>query len=284
MAECNLCCEEKEIMTVGICEHPYVCLECTYKCRIKTKNLRCIYCNQDLPKVAAIENLNKKFSELELTSQDEFKTGIYFTSQKTKSRCFSLESTLCPIQKCGKLFAEIKSLKKHLLASHKRVFCEICLDKQALLLSEQKIYRLGEYDEHLEKGDFDDENNIIMFHPWCVFCEKRFFNEEEFMRHVRSEHIRCTYCDPNDTKCVYYSHQISLRAHQFKSHIVCNMSECVDKQGVVFRSKEEFEGHLNKIHYKNNQKPKVVIGGQSVKEDKFVFKDKEGVDLSGQVD
>ena len=260
-----------------------MCLECTYKCRIKTKNMRCIYCNQDLPKVAAIENLNKKFSELELTSQDEFKQGIYFTSQKTKSRCFGLESLVCPIPKCGKSFADLKSLKKHLSSSHKRVFCEICLERQALLLSEQKVYRVGEYNEHLDKGDFDEENNIIVFHPWCVFCEKRFFNEDDFLGHVRAEHTRCSYCDPNESRYIYYSHQISLRTHQSKSHIRCNMSECLDKDGMVFRNREEFEGHLNKVHYKGSQKQKILIGEGVAKEEKFVFKDNEGVDISVQV-
>lgn len=283
MPECYLCCDQKEIMTVGICEHPFVCLDCCYKCRVITKNTRCSHCNQDLEKVAAIDNPDSLFSSLVLTSQDEFKCGIYYTNPRTKFKCFSLESSDCPIPQCKKNFKDLKSLKKHLSSTHKRTFCEICLNNQALLLSEQKVYRFLDFEQHMQKGDFDEDNNIILFHPFCDFCQKSFFNEDAFTAHLKSEHVRCNLCDVNETKWIHYNNLVTLQIHQTKSHYGCHFPECIEKMTIAFKHKIDLEVHLNKGHYKTNTKQKVALSTEKQIEPKFSFKDKEGVNFSEQV-
>ena len=44
---------------------------------------------------------------------------------------------------------------------------DICVDKKTAVLSEQKLYSKTGLDKHMQKGDFDDEGNIIFFHPYC---------------------------------------------------------------------------------------------------------------------
>ena len=278
MPECTLCCDEKTLMTVGECEHPFVCLDCTYKCRSVNGNIRCLHCNQELKQVAVIEDVDTPFSSLSLVSTEEFKSGIFYTSQKTKSACYALEEAKCPIAKCGKKFTDMNHLKKHLKEKHKRTYCEICLQNQTLLLSEQKVYRFPDHHEHLTQGDCDEDDNIVLYHPLCPFCNIRFFNEDAFLIHMKGEHIRCNLCNLKENPHVYYKNEQSLRIHHEKSHFACSYQEC---SKVAFKTKEELENHINKVHLRNNSK-KGVISFNS-KEEKFVMKDNEGKNVSKEV-
>jgi hypothetical protein len=270
-------------MTVGACEHPSVCLDCTYKCRVITKNNRCTFCNQELTKVAVVEGDHQTFRSANITSQDEFKAGIFWTDARTRAKCLALEAKLCPIPKCGKSFADLSMLKKHLFDAHKRKFCEICLTGQALLLSEHKVFRLVDLDDHLEKGDQDEDNNIIIYHPRCPFCDKRFFNEELFGAHIKSEHVRCTLCPIAETKYLYYGNPLTLRTHHIKTHYTCNFAECADVIGTAFKTKDELESHIQKRHLNPSQKQKVTVPMTIPKEEKFVLRDTEGTDICSEV-
>lgn len=283
MSECKLCCEDKELLTVGVCEHPYVCLDCTYKCRVITKNNKCTFCNQELLKVAVVESPEQTFSSLTLLSTEEFKNGIFWTSQKTRGKCLALEAKMCPVPNCKKSFGEINALKKHLLDAHKRKFCEICLGGQALLLSEQRIFRFGDLEDHMQKGDIDEDNNVVMFHPFCKFCERYFFNEEQFTAHLKIDHLRCNICPPAETKFVYYANPLTLRTHYVKTHFACNYTECVERPGTVFKTKDELENHFGKVHLKQGGNKKVMIPASAPVEAKFELKDSEGVDVLPQV-
>lgn len=44
------------------------------------------------------------------------------------------------------------------------------------------------------KGDFDKENNLIMLHPLCLFCDKHFFSDEEYKKHLNKKHEKCFLC------------------------------------------------------------------------------------------
>lgn len=72
----------------------------------------------------------------------------------------------------------------HLENAHKMFLCKLCVKNSTLLLYEQKMYTAFELKEHLMKGDFDKENNLISMHPFCIFCKKHFFSDEEFKQHL----------------------------------------------------------------------------------------------------
>ena len=44
---------------------------------------------------------------------------------------------------------------------------DICLEHKTALLKEQILYTKGELERHKKKGDYDDDGNIVFFHPFC---------------------------------------------------------------------------------------------------------------------
>jgi hypothetical protein len=286
MPECLICTEDQPIVTVGNCEHPFVCLECTYKCRKINSNLRCIYCNQELEEVAAISDTNVSFAELSKTNLFRFKAGIFSTDEESKRACYRLESMNCVIKKCGKMFNDMSSLKKHLHETHKRYFCDLCLDNRALLVNEQKIYRHEELKDHLTKGDFDEEDNLVSLHPFCNFCNKYFFNEELFTSHLRKDHMKCHLCTTDKHKWIYYDKYQNLAIHFKMSHFMCNDPKCLEQCFIAFKTSDELERHFNQTHSVSGGGKKgtrVVMTLGPVKEQAETIVDKEGVDFSYSV-
>lgn len=88
--ECLICCERVNFMTIGECNHKVVCLKCCIKMRSISKNTKCIYCNEELSRVAVIDDEDCTFTEVEIDMR-EFKDGIYYTSPRTKGACFYLD-------------------------------------------------------------------------------------------------------------------------------------------------------------------------------------------------
>lgn len=84
------------------------------------------------------------------------------------------------------------------------------------------MYTAFELKEHLMKGDFDKENNLIMIHPFCIFCKKHFFSDEEFKQHLNKKHEKCFLCKNSKYKWIYYRDYPSLEKHFNSSHYMCN--------------------------------------------------------------
>lgn len=59
-------------------------------------------------------------------------------------------------------------LKKHLKESHKRYLCELCVENSVILLSEQKLFTKNQLNLHNREGDYDENDNLILKHPYCV--------------------------------------------------------------------------------------------------------------------
>jgi hypothetical protein len=283
MPECLICTEDQAIMTVGNCEHPFVCLECTYKCRQINANTRCIYCNQQLDEVVTVKDVNTSFVELSKLPLNRFKAGIFYFDDESRRACFKLESMNCVIKKCGKQFADLKFLKTHLKDAHKRYFCDLCLENRALLVNEQTIYRLEELNTHMDKGDFDEEDNLVSLHPYCDFCNKYFFNEEQFTSHMRKDHMKCHLCTTEKHKWMYYAKYENLATHFKMSHYMCNYPECVEKCFIAYKTQDELDRHVNQAHTGGAKKGTriLTVGPMVVEEEKIV--DKEGIDFSNRV-
>jgi len=61
-----ICCEEVNFITIGFCNHQVVCLKCCLKMRSLQKNIKCIYCNDELSQVAVIDDENIKWEDVYL--------------------------------------------------------------------------------------------------------------------------------------------------------------------------------------------------------------------------
>ena len=251
MSSCLICLEEKPYMTIGACGHPFTCLECTYKSRVISKNFRCVYCNESQSSVFVF-NQNEEQPDVEDESEGtEFTCGIKYINNETRIECLKLENKNCMVKGCKAYFKTEFQLHQHLKINHQRYLCQICIDSRALLLREQKLYRYEELGRHLEFGDFDEENNLILLHPYCHFCKKHFYNDDQFFDHLRKAHFHCGVCSHADAKYTFYNKFENLKIHYEAAHFVCRHPDC---QGSVFKTKFDLMQHINKDHNKSSGK------------------------------
>lgn len=280
MTECLICCEEKEIMAVGECEHPYVCLTCTYKLRSLNKNMKCIYCNQELTKIIAISEANQTFEDLNRKGPIHFSHGINYVDEKVKWACYDLESIKCGVKECKKrmTFTNITAYKKHLKEDHRRYLCDLCVEHRTLMIDEHKVYRKEDLDNHYNQGDYDEDDNLIFMHPYCVFCNISYYNEEKFLAHVKQDHMKCHLCTHEDYKNVYYKNYKTLEIHFMMSHYLCIVPECKAKCFVVFKNRGELEKHNVNAHGANPSDYKAMLF--TVEKTDHTIKDNEGEDVT----
>ncbi len=244
--ECILCCEPSIFMTVGHCNHRVVCLKCCFKMRHFNKSIKCVYCNVELDEVAVIDE-EISFDDV-YPNMNIFKFGLFPTNGRTKGACYHLLKYNCPVKNCQeKNFSNKNMYKKHLENSHKRFICELCEKNNTLLLDEQKIFRAHELDLHLDNGDFANDN-LILLHPYCEFCDERFFNDEDFLSHLRKKHEKCFLCKHPKFKFTYYKNYPSLDKHFSQSHYACPKENCKVKGFIVFKKRAEIMKHLKVVH------------------------------------
>ena len=111
---------------------------------------------------------------------------------------------------------------------------DVCAEGSSSLASELKLYSHDDLKHHLEDGEIDRNDNIVLFHPRCKFCAKYFYDVKEFYHHLKTfEHEACPICK-NDYPYIYYRNYETLKQHFQKSHYGCWYKECVESAFVVF--------------------------------------------------
>ena len=79
-------------------------------------------------------------------------------------------------------------------------------------------------------------------HPQCLYCEERYYDDEEQYRHLRREHYFCSLCEADGARNFFYKNAHQLMQHYKRSHYPCTDAECVTA-GIVFASELELSIH-----------------------------------------
>lgn len=70
---------------------------------------------------------------------------------------------------------------------------------------ERKWYNRKELARHRAHGDPDDTSH--RGHPLCKFCDDRYLDNDELLKHLRRDHYFCHFCDADGSqeyyRCVY---------------------------------------------------------------------------------
>lgn len=96
--------------------------------------------------------------------------GVYYIDEKCEDMCNDVDALKCPVKNCKdkyKRFSTFVLFKKHLKEDHNRVICEVCLKHSAATIDEQKLFTPNALKTHLHHGEFDDNGNLVMYHPYC---------------------------------------------------------------------------------------------------------------------
>eukprot|EP00359_Climacostomum_virens_P007162 CAMPEP_0204905962 /NCGR_PEP_ID=MMETSP1397-20131031/5722_1 /ASSEMBLY_ACC=CAM_ASM_000891 /TAXON_ID=49980 /ORGANISM="Climacostomum Climacostomum virens, Strain Stock W-24" /LENGTH=605 /DNA_ID=CAMNT_0052074917 /DNA_START=187 /DNA_END=2004 /DNA_ORIENTATION=- len=201
--------------------------------------------------------------------------GLYYEN----AECKAIEETLlgfnCWLKGCPKKkkSANLTSLKNHIEGFHKLKFCPICVKSRIAFTSEQHLYKVDELPRHMDYGEGDD----IPPHPPCLFCNERYFDEEELRRHLQRNHFSCGLCDsPN----VFYANYEKLKIHFIKAHYMCPDPDCQANRFVVFKTAYDLQDHNQSVHYRREIRPKKV--DLSMLGSSADLPNTEGVDFTAQ--
>ncbi|KAE8578978.1 hypothetical protein XENTR_v10023864 [Xenopus tropicalis] len=245
---CVLCCQDLDIYAVGKCDHP-ICYRCSTKMRVLCEQKYCAVCREELDKVVFVNKL-APFTSLPLQQlQYEKKYDIYFEDGKLFSQFRKLlqhECTLCPSMRPFHAFAD---LEQHMRKNHELFCCKLCVRHLKNFTYERTWYTRRDLARHRIHGDPEDTSH--RGHPLCKFCDERYLDNDELLKHLRRDHYFCHFCDSEGAQ-EYYSEYSFLREHFRESHFLCEEGRCSTEQFThAFPTEIDYKAHKTACHSKN---------------------------------
>ncbi|XP_026539397.1 E3 ubiquitin-protein ligase ZNF598 isoform X1 [Notechis scutatus] len=245
---CVLCCGELEVVALGRCEHP-ICYRCSVRMRALCGVRYCAVCREELAQVVFGKNL-PPFSTIILSQlQHEKKYDIYFTDGKIYALYRKLLQHECPLCRDSRAFPAIVELEQHMRKQHELFCCKLCVKHLKIFTYERKWYSRKDLARHRIHGDPDDTSH--RGHPLCKFCDERYLDNDELLKHLRRDHYFCHFCD-SDGAQEYYSDYEYLREHFREKHFLCEEGRCSTEQFThAFRTEIDYKAHKTACHSKN---------------------------------
>ncbi|XP_049924264.1 E3 ubiquitin-protein ligase ZNF598 [Epinephelus moara] len=245
---CVLCCQEVSIIALGKCDHP-VCYRCSTKMRVLCDQKYCAVCREELDKVVFVKKL-EAFSSLPYQQFPcEKKHDIYFCDEKIYAQYRHLLLPECLRCSEPKVFSKFEELEQHMRKQHELFCCKLCTKHLKIFSHERKWYNRKELARHRAHGDPDDTSH--RGHPLCKFCDDRYLDNDELLKHLRRDHYFCHFCDADGSQ-EYYSDYQYLSEHFRESHYLCEEGRCATEQFThAFRSEIDYKAHKAAAHSKN---------------------------------
>ncbi|XP_038136251.1 E3 ubiquitin-protein ligase ZNF598 isoform X1 [Cyprinodon tularosa] len=245
---CVLCCQDIDIFALGKCDHP-VCYRCSTKMRVLCDQKYCAVCREELDKVVFVKKL-KTFQSLPYQQFPcEKKYDIYFIDEMTHSQYRRLLLSECVRCQEPKVFSRFEELEQHMRKQHELFCCKLCSKHLKIFSYERKWYNRKELARHRAHGDPDDTSH--RGHPLCKFCDERYLDNDELLKHLRRDHYFCHFCDADGSQ-EYYSDYQYLSEHFRESHYLCEEGRCATEQFThAFRTEIDYKAHKAAAHSKN---------------------------------
>ncbi|XP_017366526.1 E3 ubiquitin-protein ligase ZNF598 isoform X2 [Cebus imitator] len=242
---CVLCCGDLEATALGRCDHP-VCYRCSTKMRVLCEQRYCAVCREELRQVVFGKKL-PAFATIPIHQlQYEKKYDIYFADGKVYALYRQLLQHECP--RCPELppFSLFGDLEQHMRKQHELFCCRLCLQHLQIFTYERKWYSRKDLARHRMQGDPDDTSH--RGHPLCKFCDERYLDNDELLKHLRRDHYFCHFCD-SDGAQDYYSDYAYLREHFREKHFLCEEGRCSTEQFThAFRTEIDLKAHRTACH------------------------------------
>ncbi|XP_076865269.1 E3 ubiquitin-protein ligase ZNF598 isoform X2 [Brachyhypopomus gauderio] len=245
---CVLCCQDVDIFAVGKCDHP-VCYRCSTKMRVLCDQKYCAVCREELDKVIFVRKL-RPFTALPYHDyQLEKKYDIYFADGKIFAQFRKILLSECPQCPEPKVFSKFEELEQHMRKQHELFCCKLCAKHLKIFSYERKWYNRKDLARHRTQGDPDDTSH--RGHPLCKFCDDRYLDNDELLKHLRRDHYFCHFCDADGAQ-EYYSDYRYLSEHFRESHYLCEEGRCISEQFThAFRTEIDYKAHKAAAHSKS---------------------------------
>uniref|UniRef100_A0A8C8SB77 Zinc finger protein 598 n=1 Tax=Pelusios castaneus TaxID=367368 RepID=A0A8C8SB77_9SAUR len=181
--------------------------------------------------------------------QHEKKYDIYFADGKVFALYRKLLQHECPLCPDMRPFNTIVELEQHMRKQHELFCCKLCVKHLKIFTYERKWYSRKDLARHRIHGDPDDTSH--RGHPLCKFCDERYLDNDELLKHLRRDHYFCHFCD-SDGAQEYYSDYEYLREHFREKHFLCEEGQCSTEQFThAFRTEIDYKAHKTSCHSKN---------------------------------
>ncbi|ESP03939.1 hypothetical protein LOTGIDRAFT_110165 [Lottia gigantea] len=252
---CTVCHEHMDILAIGACNHP-ICYRCSSRMRILCEQMYCPICRGHLQKVLFV----KQYDKFEKVNTENFKEEIKFIYlesedvEKAFKQLLTIQCKKCPNRPADK---SIDSLRDHLRKEHTLFLCDLCLNHLNIFPFERKFYNRKDLATHRRVGDADDKS--YKGHPLCVFCDERYMDNDELLRHLRKDHYFCHICDADGSND-YYNDYPDLKTHFRDSHYLCEEEDCGNPTTQftnAFRNSIDFKAHKASHHTKGMSKSQI---------------------------
>lgn len=227
-------------------------MKCSLRYRAFYQDNSCPLCKVDLPTVVAIGVADQR-------SFEDFPTAVrqQLTFEKVGSMYLStpeaeevvrelLHTFNCPV--CKAASSSLPELKKHLSATHGKVYCDVCLRHRKVFLPHQSVYTAGKgLKTHMKHGDKDDLE-APRGHSLCPFCNKYFYGIDEHYEHMTDAHEECQMCRMHGKLYQFFADYQSLETHFGNDHFLCREQNCLNDRYVVFATENELKAHNIAFH------------------------------------
>ncbi|XP_041824298.1 E3 ubiquitin-protein ligase ZNF598 isoform X2 [Melanotaenia boesemani] len=209
----------------------------------------CAVCREELDKVVFVKKLEAFQSLPYQQFPCEKKHDIYFSGEKIYAQYRHLLLSECVRCPEPKVFSRFEELEQHMRKQHELFCCKLCSKHLKIFSHERKWYNRKELARHRAHGDPDDTSH--RGHPLCKFCDDRYLDNDELLKHLRRDHYFCHFCDADGSQ-EYYSDYKYLSEHFRESHYLCEEGRCATEQFThAFRSEIDYKAHKAAAHSKN---------------------------------
>ncbi|XP_077396009.1 E3 ubiquitin-protein ligase ZNF598 [Festucalex cinctus] len=245
---CVLCCQDIDIFAFGKCDHP-VCFRCSTKMRVLCEQRYCAVCREELDKVVFVKSAETFSSLPHQQFPCDKKHDIYFADEKIHAQYRHLLLPQCPCCSEAKVFSKFVELEQHMRKQHELFCCKLCTKHLKIFSHERKWYNRKELARHRAYGDPDDTSH--RGHPLCKFCDDRYLDNDELLKHLRKDHYFCHFCDVDGSQ-EYYSDYQYLSEHFRQSHYLCEEGLCASEKFIhAFRTEIDYKAHKASAHSKS---------------------------------
>ncbi|CAL1546661.1 unnamed protein product [Lymnaea stagnalis] len=250
---CPVCHDIYEIYAVGPCDHP-VCYRCSTRMRVLCEQMDCPICRSTMPQVAFVYK-KQLFRNINLRNCiPNRKYKIFYDDEKVEERFSELLEFRCKICRNRDPEKTFAQLQTHMRREHELFACDLCVANLKIFPIQRKFYTRKTLAVHRRVGDEDDKS--YKGHPLCEFCDVRYNDKDELLKHLRKDHFFCHFCDQQGSNA-YYDQYPDLAKHFSESHFLCTEGECANlstRFTHAFASDIDLKAHKAATHGKNMSK------------------------------
>ncbi|RIA92445.1 hypothetical protein C1645_691711 [Glomus cerebriforme] len=238
---CFICAGPVQYFAVSECNHR-LCHLCSLRLRALYENKNCAYCKTEQIKVIFTRKHDKEFQKFEESDIPYFDENLnaYCEDQEMFDDIKLLLKYNCPGTNCDVSCEGWSELKRHIRKVHHLMICDVCIRHKKIFSHEQSLFTQDDLDKHYLDGD---EETGFKGHPYCQFCRRTFYGDDELFEHCRDKHEQCFICMRAGIRHHYYCDYNSLEQHFRKEHYLCQDQECLEKKFVVFETDIDLKAH-----------------------------------------